>query len=269
MNAVIRLAVWALAIALVALPVVAVLNGWIAGDRWPMRRLLLTAEFERVGDEQVRAAVLPHARSGFFAVDPSAVRTEIAALPWVETVEVRKRWPDVLEVVVSEHRPFAHWGPDQLLSEQGRLFATPGESPVPDGLPRLSGPQSRVADVVALYRSARPLFEVGGDRLAGVALTPRGSWTLTLDSGTEIVLGRTDPQPRMERFARLLPHVLAAERRALLRADLRYTNGFALVWDQADPDAGAAVRSRAPAPSTPPRAIAARGALPMHAQAGT
>lgn len=233
MNALVRLTAWILAVSLVALPIVAVLNGWIAGDRWPMRRLLVTGAFERVSEEQVRGAVLPHTGGGFFGVDPLEVRVAVAGLPWVEAVAVRKRWPDVLEVAISEHRPFARWGEDQLLSEQGRLFAMPGDSAITGGLPQLHGPQSRVAEVVGLFKAAAPLFASSGRRLERVDLSARGSWTLALDGGTEVVLGRADPEARMTRFARLLPHVVAAERRPLLRADLRYTNGFALVWGDA------------------------------------
>ena len=42
-----------------------------------------------------------------------------------------------------------------------------------------------------------------------------------------------DQLPRLSRFARLLPQVLAQRRDATLqRADLRYTNGFALTWGE-------------------------------------
>ena len=58
MNALLRIAAWTLAIVLVALPVVAVLNGWIAGERWPMRRLAVTGEFRQV---DFNALDLPHA----------------------------------------------------------------------------------------------------------------------------------------------------------------------------------------------------------------
>ena len=37
MNAVLRIAAWLIAIALVTLPVVAVLNGWIGGSRFVLR----------------------------------------------------------------------------------------------------------------------------------------------------------------------------------------------------------------------------------------
>ena len=143
MNALLRIAAWILAIGLVALPVVAVLNGWIAGDRWPMRRLAVTGEFRQVDEAAVREAVLPMVRDGFFAVDLDQVRAAVAALPWVEKVEVRKRWPDRLEVSLSEHTPVARWGEDRMLSEDGELFAAPEGAG--DGLPRFEGPEDRAS----------------------------------------------------------------------------------------------------------------------------
>ena len=238
MNLLVRLLAWVLAIALVALPVVAVLNGWIAGDRWPMRRLEVSGPFQRVTAEQVRAAVLPEIENGFFAIRMDPIRNAVAVLPWVERVEVRKRWPDQLVISLTEHRPFARWGRDQLLSEHGRLFAAPG-SPDLQGLPEFSGPVERVADVIALYNQAQPLFVGSGQRVQGVSVSDRGSWTLRLRDGVHadirdgigVIVGRSDPQARLGRFAHLLPQLVAGRPgQALLRADLRYTNGFSLTW---------------------------------------
>jgi cell division protein FtsQ len=228
-SAMLRLLAWVLALALVALPLVAVVNGWVGGERWPLRTLRVQGELVRVDEAELRATVLPHARSGFFAVDLDRIQAQVVALPWVEEAAVRKHWPDVLEVRISEHRPFARWGGDRLLSEQGRLFPA-GMERVPPGLPLLDGPEPRVPEVVALYNEARErLADAGGVR--GVALDRRGSWSLTLRDGTEVVLGRNDPQVRLARFASLLPRLLAqSSGRRLVRADLRYTNGFALVW---------------------------------------
>ena len=39
MNALLRILAWLLAVALVALPVVAVLNGWVGAGHWPLSRL--------------------------------------------------------------------------------------------------------------------------------------------------------------------------------------------------------------------------------------
>jgi cell division protein FtsQ len=142
-------------------------------------------------------------------------------------------------VQVVEHRPFARWGADRLLSEHGRLFPVKGIR-VPAKLPELAGPDARVQDVVALYNESRALFASTGHDVRSLALDARGSWSLVLNDGTEVVVGRSDARPRLGRFARLLPQLTAQPQRLLRRADLRYTNGFALQWTDAPPAAAAA-----------------------------
>jgi cell division protein FtsQ len=249
-NVLLRLLGWLIAVALVALPVVAVLNGWIGAQRWPLTTLRATGEFEHVDTALLRATLLPYAKRGFFAVDLDGARAAVAKLPWVETAEVRKRWPDVLEVQVTEHRPYARWGRDRLLSEQGRLFAARGVE-VPPSLPRFAGPVTRTADVVALYRDASALFAPTGVPVRTVALDPRGSWTLVLDNGVEVVVGRNEARARLARFVRLMPRLLAQPAQKLVRADLRYTNGFALSWQPLEPGAGSAPRPPAGAAGEP------------------
>jgi cell division protein FtsQ len=231
MKALLRLLAWTLAVALVALPVVAVVNGWVGGTQWPLRTLRVQGALQRVDESRLRATVLPFAKRGFFAVPLDRIQAEVGALPWVDRAEVRKHWPDVLEVRISEHRPFARWGEARVLSVNGHLFPV-GAASMPAGLPLLDGPDGRVADVVALYNQAREeLAGAGGVR--GVVLDRRGSWSIALANGIEVVLGRNDPQARLARFAPLLPRLLASQGgRPLLRADLRYTNGFALIWGE-------------------------------------
>lgn len=229
MNAMLRLVGWVLALALVVLPIVAVLNGWVGAQQWPLTRLRATGEFERVDGGLLRKTLLPYAQRGFFAVDLAAAQDAVSKLPWVERAEVRKRWPDVLEVTVVEHRPFARWGEDLLLSQQGKLFPAKGIE-VPKGLPQLGGPETRVSEVVELYNESRALFAPIGLDVREVELDPRGSWTLGLDNGAHIVVGRNEARARLGRFVRLMPQLLAQQAQVLKRADLRYTNGFALTW---------------------------------------
>ena len=68
----------------------------------------------------VRASA-PHRRGGdprrtspgtFFTVDLERRVDAFGALPWVRKVEVRRQWPDRLEVVIEEHRPLARWNDD-------------------------------------------------------------------------------------------------------------------------------------------------------------
>ncbi|MCR6663495.1 MAG: cell division protein FtsQ/DivIB [Luteimonas sp.] len=229
MRRTLKVSTWMLALALVALPVVAVVNGWIGNDRWPLRTLRVNDGLERVDQARLRETVLPFAQRGFFAIKLADARQAVERLPWVERADVRKRWPDVLEVVIVEHRPFARWGEDRLLSEQGRLFPVEGIE-LPAGLPLLHGPDARVQDVVEIYNESRALFANTGFDVRSVALDPRGSWSLHLANGTDVVVGSQEARLRLRRFARTLPQVLARNPLPLQRADLRYTNGFALTW---------------------------------------
>ncbi|KRG85713.1 cell division protein FtsQ [Stenotrophomonas daejeonensis] len=233
MNALLRILAWLLAIALVALPVVAVLNGWVGAERWPLTKLRVHGEFKRVPGEELQKALLPYARAGFFAVRLQDAQQAVEQLPWVASAQVRKQWPDVLEVSVVEHRPFARWGEDRLLSEQGQLFAVPrGLEHAP--LPQLDGPDGKTAEVVELYNDSRALFAPAGVDVRRLAMDARGSWSLALDNGTEVVVGRNDARSRLARFVRVLPQLTRAQV-PIVRADLRYTNGFTLSWGTPPP----------------------------------
>ena len=171
----------------------------------------------------------------------------------VDQAEVRKRWPDVIEVSLREHRVFARWGDDRLLSDEGELFTAPGAEQL-QGLPHLDGPDARVADVIALHASATRLLGAVDLAVSGVRLSARGSWTLTLADGARAVIGRADPAPRLERLVRVFPRLRSIDTRDFERIDLRYTNGFAVRW----------------APASAPTAPATgNGAASARPQAGT
>lgn len=240
-----KLAAWTAALALVAAPVVGVVNGWFAAERWPFAALRIDASFARVTAAQVRAAVLPHLPRGFFAIDLDAVRADIERLPWVASAEVRKRWPDRLEVRVVEREVVARWGADRLLDADARVFAVPGAL-LPQGLPRLAGPDARAAEVLALHRDIERMLADTGLKPEALALSERGGWLLTLSTGAEVRIGREAPRERLARFVDVLRRASSSAGATLARADLRYGNGFAVEWHAPAPPAPAP----APAPVT-------------------
>ena len=239
MSTALRFLAWTLALSLALLPVVAVLNGWFANDRWPIERLSVEAEYRRVDEQAIRQAVQPHVLRGFFAVDLQAVRSSVAALAWVASVDVRKRWPNALVLTIREHQPFARWGEGYLVSEEGDVFSEPAAG-TPEGLPTLEAPRERLPELIAFYRAAQPLVQELGTPLQAVRLSARGSWSLRLGNEARLMLGRTPPLARLHEVWPLLVKVVRADPRRLLRADFRYGNGFALRWGEppAAPPAG-------------------------------
>ena len=245
MNAFLRIAGIVLAIALIALPVVAVVKGWIGTERFPLTKLRVASDAKHVDDAELQKILAPYAKQGFFAVRLDDAQVALAKLPWVEEAEVSKKWPDVLEVHIREHRPLALWDETLLLSERGRLYprSTMGDA-LPKGLPQLGGDARRVAEVLSFYNQSRELFAPLGLGVRELRQDARGSWSLRLSNGAQVLIGRQDAESRVRRFAELMPKLIAPQGRALRRADLRYANGFALQW------------SEAPSPQAIPRKIA-------------
>jgi len=221
---------WAIALTLVALPVIGVLNGWFAVERWPVRYLQVEAEYNHVSAEQIRAATAAHLGTGFFALQLEDVRAAVAKLPWVENVEARKRWPDTLVLHVRERQPFARWGEQRLIGLDGRLFSVPGGVDL-QGLPQLEGPNDDVMlDVVDFYTKTQHALTGSGLILAGVRLSGRGSWTLSLADGAQILLGDEHVDEHLQRFLAVLGRIASGHAGGFQRADLRYSNGFAILW---------------------------------------
>jgi len=226
-----KLLAWGIALTLVALPIVGVLNGWFASDRWPVAKLGVRAEFNHVSAEQIRAAAQPLLGDGFFAVKLHEVRAAVAKLPWVERVEARKRWPDAIELIVFEQQPYARWGEERLVNRRGEIFTVAGATGL-QGLPRLTGPDDRLADVLQFYADCLKEFTGSGLVIDAVTLSSRGGWKLDLASGAEIELGREDARPRLKRFLDVWPRLAGAHAGPPAYVDLRYENGFAMRWPE-------------------------------------
>lgn len=228
MHALRRLILGIIVLAILATPVLAVLNGWVGGKHWPMKHMQVSAPFHFVTPEQVQKVTVPYLNGGFFAVDLNTINRELSDLHWVEQVEVRKKWPDTLVVRIKEYRPIALWNLKQMLAEEGSIFARPAiKLPV---LPQFNGQAVQAQEMLSFYQKSQPLFRAVGLSIASVSLSERNAWRVQLSDGLVLDIGRNDVDLRLARFILLLPKIRREDTRQLVHADLRYTNGFALVW---------------------------------------
>ena len=223
-----RLLLGLLVLAILASPVLAVLNGWLGGQHWPMKHLSVSAPFHFVTQAQIQKSITPQLKQGFFAVDLAIINKNLSSLHWVEKVEVRKKWPDTLVVKMQEFRPLAVWNGKRMLAEQGSIFAMPNTT-LPE-LPQFSGPDLQAQEMRMFYQQTQPLFRSVGLHIAELSLNERNAWRVVLSDGLVLDIGRNDVEPRLARFIALLPKIKRDDKRQLVQADLRYTNGFALVW---------------------------------------
>lgn len=221
---------------LVAIPLLG--GGVLAAQRlvdpatFPVRAIKVKGEFRYLVRERLRQAVEPHVVDGLLRVNVDVVRNAVEALPWVMSAQVRRVWPEGLEVTVEEQQPLARWGDGGLVNRQGdRFAAAPGTGP--KGLPLLSGPSGSSRIVTQRYGEFSARLAQAGLALTHLELDPRNAWRIKQGDGLVIDLGRDDVARRLERFTRLYEQVLAKDPRRVERVDLRYANGFAVQFTEA------------------------------------
>lgn len=202
----------------------------------PFRWIDVNGPFHRVSAEQIRAAVTPALARGFFLVNLETVRERALALPWVAEVEVRKHWPDALEVRIRERSVLGRVGDDQLVDVDGTVFAARGVGET-RGLPLLEAEPAQMLLLTEHYQASQRSLEAQGRSIIAARLSPRGSLAFRLDNGLQVELGNRDQRQRWQRFLRAFQRVSEHDPRPISVVDLRYTHGFAVRY--LDPAAAA------------------------------
>ncbi|MBU6504891.1 MAG: cell division protein FtsQ/DivIB [Betaproteobacteria bacterium] len=207
-----------------ALLLVLALMGWVAQrPMFQIKRAVVTGDLQQV-DRELVAKRARTVRGNFFTVDLQAAAAELRTIPWVRSVRLRRLWPNGLEVQVEEQHPMAHWGDDALINAQGEVFAADYNA----ALPRFDGPAGSGPEMVqALAQFDRELAPVKR-QVEAVDLSERGAWTLRLDNGVTIALGREKIHERLQRFVGVYGVVFQNSSPQGATVDLRYPNGFAL-----------------------------------------
>ncbi|WP_016835718.1 cell division protein FtsQ/DivIB [Herbaspirillum lusitanum] len=230
-------------LALVALALLASGLWWLA--QRPMFTLR-TIRVEGVAEEQlrrvnpltIRASAVPRIKGNFFTADLDAVRAAFESVPWVRKAMVRREWPNKLIVTLEEHRALGTWGDDgRLLSVKGDVFTANLAEAEDDGdLLEFDGPVGSEKEVVARFDQFRDWFAPIKLEPESVALSNRYAWTVKLDNGLTVELGRAESDATLkERIARLVsvyPQLVdRLQGKKIENVDMRYPNGLALKAD--------------------------------------
>lgn len=207
---------------------------WVSGqaldamDR-DITGISVKGELRGVERDDLEARLQPWLGRSFFASDLESVKASVEQEPWIDTAAVRRVWPGRLVVEVVEHEPVAYWNSSSLMTRKGEVI-TPASVAVAGALPQLSGPNDRAGEVL---ETARTLSErlTGDDlRLAALSQEARGAWTLKLDNGITVELGRDRIEERLDRFLAVYRSHLKVRATEVAGVDARYSNGIAVRW---------------------------------------
>jgi cell division protein FtsQ len=195
---------------------------------FPVREVTVLGQLTHTTRDDLEGATRGRVAANFFAIDLGAVRAGLEQISWVRRADVRRVWPDRIEVKLEEHVALARWGDVALVNTYGERFAGQTEAT----LPIFAGPAHTEGEVTRRYRRYAELLGPLGSGLDRVILTPRFAWQLRLANGLSIELGRDlandAAEARLVRFVAAYPQTLGRIARRHEYVDLRYPNGFSL-----------------------------------------
>lgn len=232
----------AIASALVAAVVLAFIG---SGVWWLSQRPMFTLrtvtvesmygmELQHVNKLTLRAGVVGRIKGNFFTTNLEQVRVAFESVPWVRKATVRREWPDQLIVEVEEHEALGTWGEDgRLLSVKGDVFtANLAEADEDRALPELEGPEGSEKEVLARFAELRAWFAPLRLAPGKLSLSSRYAWTVKLDNGMSVALGReqdkTTLKKRVDRLVNIYPQLAELLPDGIQTVDMRYPNGLAL-----------------------------------------
>lgn len=221
----------------------------IESRAFPLRTVRVQGELQHVAQADVVRALQGKVRGTFFTADLEGIGGLFRTIPWVRRADVRRQWPDLLEVTLEEHVVLARWGQGKdapLVNTHGELFTARSDAT----LPLFSGPAGAEGEIARRYEAFRGLLAPLELQPQRVALSPRFAWQLKLSNGLAVQLGRESDkdslEDRLAKFAAAYPQTLGKLGRDIDYVDLRYPNGFALrVPESQKPDSRKSLGKRA------------------------
>ena len=202
-----------------------------------LRHMLVVGNTAQISRQQIEDVAKTAISGNFFTVDLAVTRAAYQALPWVRKAELRRVWPDRLELTLEAHQAVAHWTPQEgeprLVNSYGEVFPVSQDDLQQIGrLPVFVGPEASAPRVLERFEQ----FKLGLGAIAlapvTVVLSPREAWRLTLDDGVTLELGRDQTKhpvaDRLARFVATYPILRSRLSTPFQIVDMRYPNGFAL-----------------------------------------
>ncbi|MGL4667824.1 MAG: cell division protein FtsQ/DivIB [Saezia sp.] len=200
--------------------------------------VLNEAELQRVDVLELKQAAMNGLNGNFFTLRLDEVKRLLETKPWVKEAIVQRVWPYELSASIREYEPVAFFGESQgavqLLDKDGELFKVNAAQVSGLKLPILYGS----AEKGVTFLMWRVYLPIGSELRAlnmsieVLKLSDHGIWSMHLNNGTEVVMGRGNADElvaRVRDFIRTVPTALRPYGdRALIRADLRYSSGYAM-----------------------------------------
>ncbi len=169
----------------------------------------------------------PYLTGSFFNVNLHEAQRAASKLDWVRSVKIDRIPPAQIKVTIDEYEPAARWIRN---GEQAGLVSTHGEvfqAVYAEELPEFDGDVNEQKVMFEQYENFNNQLKPLRLRIIRLQYSPRGAWSMMLNNGIEVRLGKDETSTRMARFVQAFPRYLQAKAQYIDYVDMRYQDAFA------------------------------------------
>lgn len=195
----------------------------------PIASVMVNSEFSYLAKNEVIALINNNIQKSFVSENLSNMRGKLEKNPWVDSVVLRRQWPDTLHVEIIEEKPIARWGSTGFVNHRGELIKVDNGKLI-EHLPLLQGEDNQAIKLMKQYQLLSQMLNRYGMRIIGLKQDSLGLWTIYLDNDWKLIAGRNDVAKKMQRLMTMLDMQKIQKPQDIEAIDLRYNNGLAVRW---------------------------------------
>ena len=197
------------------------------------KKILINKSLQYVEKNEVDTLLEQALEKNFFSLELKDIAQSINNIPWVESAQVKKIWPDTILLNIEEQSPLARWGNEQLISVSGEVFS-PGDLTEFAYLPRLIGKELQREEITDFYSQTQQILKNNDLNVVLVNVLSAFEWRVELESGLALILSSKQGLDKIRQFSDIYSTHIFPKLTDISHVDLRYDNGFVVAWQGED-----------------------------------
>lgn len=199
----------------------------------PIKEVQVEGAFQFISSDVLRRQIELYVKESFLELELNDLKQKLEQNPWIDTVAIARVWPDKLIVRVVEQQPIAQWGKKGFLNMRGDIVEVEKTTKI-QALPLLQGDDRYAQEIMGQYLRIGKLLAQQNLVLTAVELDDTRAWTLRIQSGVTIKLGRERLWEKLQYLLTAKSGELGKDFENIQLVDMRYPSGFAVTWKTAE-----------------------------------
>tara|TARA_Y100001936_G_scaffold209202_2_gene215206 strand:+ start:21605 stop:22369 length:765 start_codon:yes stop_codon:yes gene_type:complete len=183
-------------------------------------------EFKYITRKQISNIINRNEFGNFFTVELDMIGSEFEKLPWVRTANIRRNWPNSIEIELEEHIVLARRDGSELVNTYGEVFLAKTNRKLTEL--KFTGLAESSQKVSQNYLVFNKLLKLIQRSIVQLDFSARQAWRIHLEDGAILELGRENMVDRLATYVAVHEQVVSQFREKIIYIDLRYPNGFAV-----------------------------------------